>query len=405
MNFDESVSYLLSLGNEVSAMKLGLENIRALLTHLGNPQNTYKKVQVAGTNGKGSTCVFLDSICREAGIKTGLYTSPHLVSITERIKINGVDISEEDFARQASKVREIAETHFDVPPTFFEQVTAIALSHFSEAKVELAILETGLGGRLDATTAANAEIAAITPINYDHQQYLGDTIEEIAAEKAAIIREGSKVVISPQLPAAEKIILARCEQLGIVPVRSGRIAPDIELTMIGDHQRVNAATAEATARVLNTTGFQITEQNIIDGLKNASHPGRLEYVNGILFDGAHNTAGARALARYLDESVKKPIALIFGAMGDKDISKITEVIFAKADYLILTKVGNSRSATPEDLRKLVPEAFPKDNVFLAQNAAEALGLARKPTEKDVQVCVTGSLYLVGEIQKILKEVK
>lgn len=403
MNFSESFTYLLSLGNEVSAMKLGLENIRKLLSALGNPQRNFKKVQVAGTNGKGSTCAFLDSICREAGIKTGLYTSPHLVSITERIKIDGIDISEEDFARHAIEIREIAETKFDVPPTFFEQVTAIALAAFAEAGIELAILETGLGGRLDATTAANAEIAVITPIDYDHQQYLGDTIEMIAAEKVAIIRENSKVIISPQIPAAEKVVLDRCERFGIIPVRSGEIAPDINLGLLGAHQRVNAATAQATARVLNTTGFEISEQHILVGLSKATHPGRSEYVDGILLDGAHNPAGAHALAQFLDESVKRPLMLIFGAMGDKDIAQITEILFPKATYLVLTQIDNSRSAAPGDLRKLVPATFPKDNVFSAQNAAEALEIAQKLSEKNVQICVTGSLYLVGEIRNILKE--
>src|SRR5262245_13016665 len=220
--FQESVDYLLSLGNEVSAMKLGLENIRRLLAELGNPQNNYPKVQVAGTNGKGSVCAFVNSICLEAGIKTGLYTSPHLVSITERIKINGKDIGEADFARFATQVRETAESlvsqgEIQYTPTFFEQVTAIALLAFSEAKVQLAILETGLGGRLDATTAANAEIAAITRIDYDHQQYLGETLEEIAAEKAAIVHEGSKVVIGEQTPRVLKVLLDRCRDLQIVP--------------------------------------------------------------------------------------------------------------------------------------------------------------------------------------------
>lgn len=402
MNFSDSVSYLLSLGNEVSAMKLGLENIRELLSALRDPQNNYKKVQVAGTNGKGSTCVFLDSICREAGIKTGLYTSPHLISITERIKINGEEISEEDFARYASKVRQIAENEFDVPPTFFEQITAITLVAFAEAKIELAILETGLGGRLDATTAANAEIAAITPIDYDHQQYLGDTIEEIAAEKAAIIHEGSKVIVAPQSPTAEKVILARCEWFNIEPIKTGELFTDVKLKMLGHHQRTNAAVALATALTLNTVGFHITEENIRSGLSNATHPGRLEYVEGILFDGAHNPAGAHALAQFLDEFVVKPVTLIFSAMADKDVSQITEVLFPKAQYLILTSVDNSRSAAPDDLLKLVPAAFPKDNIFLASNTAVALEIAQKLSEKNVQICVTGSLYLVGEVQKMLR---
>ena len=199
-------------------MKLGLENITALLAALGGPHNKYKKVQVAGTNGKGSVCAFLDSICREAGIRTGLYTSPHLVSITERIKIDGVDIGDDGFARLATHVRETAESliaagKLAYRPTFFEQVTAIALLAFAEHNVELAILETGLGGRFDAVTAANAEIVAITRIDLDHQEYLGETIEQIAAEKAAIIRQDSVVVIGDQSDIPLQIILDRCRDV------------------------------------------------------------------------------------------------------------------------------------------------------------------------------------------------
>jgi dihydrofolate synthase/folylpolyglutamate synthase len=408
VTFDESVSYLTSLGNEVSAMKLGLGNIRKLLAALENPENNFLKVQVAGTNGKGSTCVFLDSICREAGIKTGLYTSPHLISVTERIKIDGREISEEDFARHATLVRETAEKLFaagglvGIPP-FFEQVTAIALSAFAEANIELAILETGLGGRLDATTAANAEIAAITPIDFDHQQYLGETIEEIAAEKAAIIRQNSKAFIAPQKPEAEGVIRRRCQETGVVPVFStAGIDPSIKLKIPGRHQIINAALAANVAEALPEFGFTVSAENIVNGLENAVHPGRLEYLNSILFDGAHNPAGARALANYLEESVTAPVTLIFGAMSDKNVSEIASFLFPRAEYLILTAIDNSRAATTDSLLKLVPAAFPKDNVFLTQTSLEALETARKITGKEGLVCVTGSLYLVGEIQKILK---
>src|SRR4051794_16534125 len=186
MNFDEAVGYLLSLGNETLTIKLGLRNTELLLAALNNPQHAFQSVQIAGTNGKGSTAAMLDAICRAAGIKTGLYTSPHLVSITERIKISGAEIIREDFAACATVVRDVSE-QLEALPTFFEQVTAIALLAFRNAGVELAILETGLGGRLDSTTAANARLVGITQIALDHQEYLGNTIESIAAEKAAII--------------------------------------------------------------------------------------------------------------------------------------------------------------------------------------------------------------------------
>src|SRR5437762_1065681 len=204
MSFDEALSYLLSLGHETLTIKLGLKNTETLLSALDNPHKKFRSVQIAGTNGKGSTAVMLDSICREAGIRTGLFTSPHLISITERISITGEQVTEADFARFTAQVKETAEElvkqgKLETLPTFFEHVTAIALLAFREATVDLAILETGLGGRLDSTTAARAETVAITSIAMDHEEYLGHTLAEIAAEKAAIIRPGVVAIIAPQI--------------------------------------------------------------------------------------------------------------------------------------------------------------------------------------------------------------
>src|SRR5215470_3571527 len=212
MNFEAAVAYLLSLGHETLAIKLGLRNTELLLNALDNPECAFPSVQIAGTNGKGSTAAMLDSICRAAGIKSGLYTSPHLVSITERIKVSGVEISREEFAACATVVREVSE-QLEALPTFFEQVTAIALLAFRNARVDLAILETGLGGRLDSTTAANARIVAITQIALDHQEYLGNTIAGIAAEKAAIIRPGMQAAVigRQQYPEALDVLLQRCK--------------------------------------------------------------------------------------------------------------------------------------------------------------------------------------------------
>jgi len=283
VNFREAETYLLSLGNEVEAMKLGLENIRKLLAALGNPETNYLKVQVAGTNGKGSVCAFLDSICREAGIEVGVFTSPHLVSITERVRINGVDISDEEFARIATLVREtseslVAKCELETVPTYFEQVTAIALVAFAEAKVNLAILETGLGGRYDATTAANAEIAAITRIDLDHQEYLGETLKEIAGEKAAIIRPGSGVVVCDQSRIAMKVILGRCADVGVKPrlttefLGQGFGLPALGLE--GKHQTENAQVAILLAYTIRDL-FHITDEAGTAGNEEANHPGRL----------------------------------------------------------------------------------------------------------------------------------
>lgn len=430
MNFSESEAYLYSLGNEVEAMKLGLENITTLLAALGDPQTKFKKVQVAGTNGKGSVCAFLNSICLEAGIETGLYTSPHLVSITERIKIDGKDISESEFERLATIVRETAESLHSTgklthTPTYFEQVTAIGLLAFANAGVELAILETGLGGRYDAVTAANAEIAAITRIDLDHQEYLGDTIEEIAAEKAAIIRQGSSVVIGAQDPRALSVILERCKKLGISPHTANKqfvfqldvsSASDpvgefdtgppsdlgVQLGLNGRHQVENAHTALMVASTLAIDfGFDISEDQIKAGLKNAQHPGRLERIGRFLLDGAHNPSGAKALVAYLDEFVSEPITLVFGAMRDKSVGGIAEGLWPRAETIILTTPANSRAMTGEELASFAPAGIDAERLIKSDNVAEAIEKALEVTPPDGLIVVTGSLYLVGEVKKLL----
>jgi dihydrofolate synthase/folylpolyglutamate synthase len=431
MDFSESLKYLLNLGNEVLAMKLGLENIGKLLEALGNPEKNFLKVQVAGTNGKGSTCAFLDSICVSAGIKTGLYTSPHLISITERIKIDGTEISEESFARHATRIREISKKllsdgKLETLPTFFEQVTAIAISAFDEAKIELAILETGLGGRFDATTATNAEIVAITPIDYDHQEILGNTLKEIAAEKAAIIRADTKVVVAPQPKEAECVIVGKCREKQVEPIwattdieikRQGLeygnsyIAAsfttptdyyhDVVLGLRGRHQLTNASLAIGIAEMLREFDFKLSNLDIFNGLQDTKYKGRLEIYKGILFDGAHNVAGAKALAAYFDEFIKQPITLIFGAMRDKDLAEIAEILFPKATSLILTKPNNPRSTETSELLKFVPKDFKKENLAVMETVEEALKIAPFYAAHGI-ICVAGSLYLVGEAQKILK---
>ncbi len=428
MNFDESLKYLYGLGNEVSAMKLGLENIGKLLTALGNPEKNFLKIQVAGTNGKGSTCAFLDSICVLAGIKTGLYTSPHLISITERIKINGQELSEKDFAHHATKIKEISESllvnrDLETIPTFFEQVTAIAISAFDEAKIDLAILETGLGGRFDATTATKAEIMAITPIDFDHQNILGNSLAEIAAEKAAIIRKDTRVVLGNQSKEALEVILKRCDEVGIKSINdckieldaldsiSGKavvtfitkneIYHDAHLGLRGRHQIENARLAILLAEVLkNDFNFTFSKFEIVEGLETAEHKGRLEFYKNILFDGAHNAAGANALRNYLDEFIKQPITMVFGAMRDKDLSEIAEILFPKAEFLIFTKPDNPRSMEISELMKFLPAGFDKEKVFQTETVEEALKIAGYHSAREI-ICVTGSLYLVGETQKLL----
>jgi len=400
MNFEAAVRYLLSLGHETLAIKLGLRNTELLLNALDNPQRTFQSVQIAGTNGKGSTAAMLDSICRAAGIKTGLYTSPHLVSITERIRVSGVEISREDFAACATRVREVSE-QLEALPTFFEQVTAIALLAFRNAKIELAILETGLGGRLDSTTAANANIVGITQIALDHQEYLGDTIASIAAEKAAIIRPGVRAVIGrQQYPEALDVLLQRCEATGVGPVLVDSLENGVNLALRGRHQRDNAAVAVRLAELLRETGFDISDAAIVKGLETAQHPARLELIQhepAFLIDGAHNPAGAESLRTYLDEFAKRPLTLVFGAMRDKQLEQIGEMLFPVADVLVLTAVDNPRSATVEQLEPIA-QRFARGTVLKSDTSAEALQIALDHTAREGMICVAGSLYLAGELR-------
>lgn len=432
MQFAEALSYLLSLGHETLALKLGLRNTELLLEALGNPQTAYPAVQIAGTNGKGSTAVLLESICRAAGIKTGLFTSPHLVSITERIRIDGCEITEEDFARLATEVRNAADQllragRIEARPTFFEQVTAIALLAFKDAQVDLAILETGLGGRLDSTTMARADTVAITPIALDHQEYLGGTLREIAAEKAAIIRPGVTAIIAAQPEEARRVILDRGNECGVKALiddckttilgstGDGRLRvafatshdryEAVTLGLRGRHQVTNAALAIRLAESLAEKGLKISKEQIISGVEAANHPGRLELIESrprLLLDGAHNPAAALSLRAFLDEFFPAPLTLVFGAMRDKDLAEMAEILFPVADQLILTRPDNPRAASFELLERVALNNVDSQKITLAADAEQALKFARARTASEGVICVTGSLYLIGEISSALK---
>jgi dihydrofolate synthase/folylpolyglutamate synthase len=433
MFFDEALQYLLSLGHETLTIKLGLANTERLLEALGQPQQAFRKVQIAGTNGKGSTAVMLDAMTRAAGINTALYTSPHLVSITERMRFNGQEILPLDFARLTNRVREAGARLLDaglIPtlPTFFEHLTVMFLIACADARTELAILETGLGGRLDATTAARAEVVAITPIALDHQEYLGDTLKQIANEKAAIIHPGvTAAIIAPQSAEVIDVILRRCAECEITPrlndctfeitgaEQDGRLRAtfttprdryeDVLLGLRGHHQVTNACVAIGLAEALHEDDSAIGRAEIIAGLESARHAGRLEIHEAsrrILLDGAHNIAGAQALRNYIDEFVSVPLTLIFGAMRDKDLAEIAMILFPVARRLILTGVSNPRAASPEMLAGIAARAVDSLTITLAPDIDKALSLALAQTPPEGVVCVTGSLYLVGEAQSILR---
>lgn len=410
MNFQSAVEYLLGLGYETLAIKLGLRNTELLFAALDHPERAFPSVQIAGTNGKGSTAAMLDSICRAAGIKTGLYTSPHMVSITERIRVSGIEITPEDFAACATAVRDASEQllqnkQIEALPTFFEQLTAIALLAFRNARIELAILETGLGGRLDSTTAANARIVAITSIAFDHEEYLGDTIESIAAEKAAIIRPGVEAVIARQSESsALDVLLKHCEQTGVTPILAADSpSNDVVIGLPGRHQIDNAAVAIALAELLKAEGFAISRSAIIAGLKNAKHAGRLElfpYKPPFLLDGAHNPAGAQSLRDYLDEFAPRPLTLVFGAMRDKQLEQMGEILFPVADPLVLTTIDNPRSATLDTLQTIAAR-FAQGKTLTSNSSAEALRIALANTSPEGLICIAGSLYLIGEIRPLI----
>ena len=428
MNFAESVSYLYSLGNEVLAMKLGLETVRVLADALDNPQQKFPAIHIAGTNGKGSTAAMTEAILRAANLNVGLFTSPHLISVTERYHVNGGNIAEDDFARLATVVRQtgeklVADGKLVVPPTFFEQVTMIGYLHFAECQVDLAVLEVGMGGRLDATNICRPAVAAITPIGFDHQQYLGNTLAEIAGEKAGIIKPNVPVIVALQPAEAMQKIADRASEVN-APMISVAEHPfvveasdsgqyrlryrnyDALLNLRGRHQADNAMTAILITERLRQLGWNIGEQAIEAGLRSTVWPGRLQLIESpkfsapILVDGAHNQAGAETLQSFLAEYYSGvPITMIFGAMVDKSSVEMAEALFPIAHNLILTKANNLRAALPQNIAEQTKKL--RHDSVCTQNLAEALEVAARITPASGLIVVCGSLYLAGELLSYL----
>ncbi|HET9528899.1 MAG TPA: folylpolyglutamate synthase/dihydrofolate synthase family protein [Blastocatellia bacterium] len=431
MDYSESLSYLYGLGHEVLAAKYRLESVTLLLERLGRPDRAYRSVIVAGTNGKGSVSAMIESIVRAAGHRTGLFTSPHLVRVEERARVAGEMISQPDFARLATEVRAaseslVADRQLAALPTFFEQLTAIALLHFQERQVEIAVLEVGLGGRLDATNAVESVIGVVNSIDYDHQAILGDRIEEIAREKAAIIKPATRAVIGRQAhEAATEVLMRRCLEVNVLPVFAneptdvsfndlGRTTFDYEsskntyrrilLGLRGKHQAENATAAIEAAELLREFGFSVPREAIIKGLREVRWPGRLELVEdrpAILLDGAHNPSGARSLRKYLDEFWHRPVTLIFGAMNDKDVEGMASELFGVASTIVLTRVKDVRAASTARLGK--PALGFSRNVIFTESVRQALSWARSVTQPDGLICVAGSLYLVGEVKRLIED--
>jgi dihydrofolate synthase / folylpolyglutamate synthase len=431
MDYTQSVNYLNELGHEVLAAKFNLENIKILLERLDNPEQAYPSIIVAGTNGKGSVSAMLESVLREAGYRSALYTSPHLIRLEERIKIRGEEITQKDFAGIASLIREVSETlvaekKLATVPTFFEQVTAIALMHFKEKRAELAVLEVGLGGRLDATNAVPRMVSVVTAIDFDHQNILGHDIKQISAEKSAVIIEGVSAVIGRQYYAdAYEVLTRRSMSVGVEPVFVNE-PTDVSLTeyglpvfdyesrhtryqqissgLCGRHQAENAATAIEAAEAISQKGFAISREAIIRGLRTVEWEGRLELIEGnpaFLLDGAHNPSGAKVLGSFLKEFWNRHLTLIFGAMSDKDIQGIAEELFPLAQVVIFTKVEDERAASMDKMDAAI--WFTNGEIFSTFSVEQAISTALEHTPPGGLICVAGSLYLVGAVKTYIQK--
>jgi dihydrofolate synthase / folylpolyglutamate synthase len=435
MNYEQSVRALMSLGKELAApqqarvQKFGLENIRILAAELGNPQSAAPCVHIAGTNGKGSTAAMIESILRAGGLRTGLYTSPHLERINERLRINGENISDESFAAAWTRVQGSIESlmasgKLTAHPTYFECLTAMAFIAFAEAGVDFGVYEVGMGGRLDATNILTPEVAVITPVDFDHENFLGHSIAEIAAEKAGIIKRGAWVVSASERPEARAVIARRCAEMDarlvevdaawrVENARSSdgfyraTISPShsnkkiaLEPALPGRFQIRNALTAATCARLLAERGFPMQDEVIARGIAGVRWPGRLERISErptVYIDGTHNPAGARELVKFWEENFAgRRILLVYGAMRDKAVDEIAGLLFPRAASVILTEPRQPRAISASLLAEMTGHLAAR--AVIARDPAEALERAIEMARGDDAVFATGSLYLVGDLR-------
>ncbi len=406
MTYAQAVRFLYSLGNEVQTAKFDLERITRLLDALGDPHRACRWVHVAGTNGKGSTCAMIESGLRAAGNRTGLYTSPHLVEATERIQIAGEAISQAQFAEIFNEVHEtaermLAEGSLDLHPTYFETVTAMAFVVFARSDLDIAVLEVGMGGRLDATNVVSPVLSIITPIDFDHQSFLGHTLSQIAAEKAGILKPGVPAIFAEQPQEVESVLRAHAQgpyTLSrdwaitnlMLDARGSRFRlrdQDVVCPLAGEHQVENARTAAIALDQLGASPV---------GIAATRWPGRLERISErpeTILDGAHNLAGTRALAAYIQRFYSgRRIWLVYGVMRDKDTDSMARLLFPLAQRVIVTAPTNSRAMPPESIR--APGAI------VTHSVPEALEISRHAEPGDV-VLITGSLFVVGEARALL----
>jgi len=419
----DAFRYLLEL--EKFGIKFGLANIRTIAMALGQPQNKFSSILIAGTNGKGSVTAMVDRALRAAGLSVARYTSPHLVNLEERFAINGELVATTVLVALIEEVRAIIEAllakgDLEAPPTFFEVTTAIAFELFGRAGVDLAVLEVGLGGRLDSTNIVDPVAAAITSIDFDHEQYLGTTLAAIAAEKAGVVRHGIPVVAGPLQPEARGVLVSACDAAGAdfieadIGVRfestsqNGRISLHITtpirdygwvaLGLRGDHQVPNALVAVRLLEALDRI-VPINADAIRTGLRDVRWPGRLQMLevpggHRVLLDAAHNPAGAWALATYLRREFPEALPIVFGAMRDKDAALMLKALLPVASKMVMTAPANARARSAEELAAIAGKLSPKAQIEIEPNPREAL--ERAWTNCPV-ACVAGSIFLVGAI--------
>ncbi|MBI4621400.1 MAG: bifunctional folylpolyglutamate synthase/dihydrofolate synthase [Desulfobacterales bacterium] len=420
-SYNKSIEYLYSL--QASGIKLGLANISRLLVLLDNPQRGLKSIHVGGTNGKGSVAAMVSSVLDKAGFKVGLYTSPHLVNFTERIKINNHEISESRVAELTDFIyQKIEGTDLALDITFFEFTTAIAMLYFLEQGVDFAVLEVGMGGRFDSTNVVDPLVSIITNVSMDHQHYLGKTIHEIAFEKAGIIKKGGIVITGVTQPSVFASIQEKCLQDGAALYRVGKDFrgrgtvngrfnysglksrySGLRLNLLGRHQITNAVTALGAIEVLKEKGFEIEDEAIYKGLENTYWPGRLEVVGRdplVVLDCAHNPAGIKTLRDAISNGIFSfnRLFLVLGIMLDKDFKSIISRLAPLADKIVLTEPKMDRSASPQILYEEVKKYHKEAEIV--GDVKEAVSLAISLAQREDMVCVTGSIFTVGEAREL-----
>lgn len=387
-----------------SVIDLTLERVLECSRLLNHPERDFKSIHIAGTNGKGSTAAFLSEILIRKGLSVGLLTSPHLVDVRERIKINGVDISGEEFAGKLALIEEIEREGGVRPLTYFEVVTMVAFKYFSDMKVDWAVVEVGMGGRLDSTNIIVPKVSIITRVSYDHQRWLGRTLRDITREKCGIIKRDVPVVTTRQVAEVMDVIKAAAECAGSPLIVAEPLDSSVKLGLSGGHQRENAALAVEAFKLVE--GISFREWNmpsyIGEALLKTRWPGRMQVVSErplVILDGAHNPDGVKALARHLNETYpnyKK--RFIVGIMADKDFRSMIGTLSNIADELAFVPVANDRSSSPQELKDIACSLSAR-KVSIFRSLSEAVSIMVKDTEKDDLICITGSLYLAGEYLK------